>query len=68
MAIKRTVYSFEEIESNFASNSKLILFKYYRTLKKPITYNDLIKTKLLKSAPISIVRVDSNLAQKLINI
>lgn len=68
MAIKRTVYSLEEIKLNFASNSKLILFKYYRTLKEPITYNNLIGTKLLKSAPMSIVKVDSNLAKKLINI
>lgn len=68
MAIKRTVYSLEEIKSNFASNSKLILFKYYRTLKKPITYNSLIETKLLKNVPMSIVKVDSNLAKKIINI
>lgn len=68
MAIKRTVYSLQEIKSNFAYNSKLILFKYYRTLKKPITYNSLIETKLLKNVPMSIVRVDSNLAKKIINI
>lgn len=68
MAIKRTVYSLEEIKSNFASNSKLILFKYYRTLKEPITYNSLIENKLLKNVPMSIVRVDSNLTKKIINI
>ena len=68
MAIKRTVYSLEEIKSNFSSNSKLILFKYYRTLKEPITYNNLIKNKLLKNVPMSIVKVDSNLAKKIINI
>lgn len=67
IAIKRTVYSLEEIKSNFASNSKLILFKYYRTLKEPITYNSLIKNKLLKYAPMSIVKVDSDLAKKIIN-
>lgn len=68
MAIKRTVYSLEEIKLNFASNSKLILFKYYRTLKKPITYNTLIKSQLLKNVPMSIVKVDSNLVKKIINI
>lgn len=68
MAIKRTVYSLEEIKSNFASNSKLILFKYYRTLKEPITYNSLIENKLLKNVPMSIVKVDSDLAKKIINI
>ncbi len=68
MAIKRTVYSLEEIKANFKSNSKLILFKYYKTLKEPITYNSLIENQLLKNVPISIVKVDSNLAKKMINI
>ncbi len=68
LAIKRTVYSWEEIKSNFASNSKLILFKYYRTLKEPISYNSIIEHKLLKNVPMSIVKVDSNLSKKIINI
>ena len=68
MAIKRTVYSLEEIKSNFASNSKLILFKYYRTLKEPITFKSLIENKLLKNVPMSIVKADSDLAKKIINI
>lgn len=67
IAIKRTVYSLENIRSNFVSNSKLILFKYYRTLKEPITYNSLIENKLLKNVPISIVKVDSNLSKRIIN-
>lgn len=68
MAIKRTVYSLEKIKANFTSNSKLILFKYYQTLKEPIPYNSLIENKLLKNAPISIVKVDSNLVKKILNI
>ncbi len=68
MAIKRTVYSLEEIKSNFAPNSKLILFKYYRTLKEPISYNSLIENKLIKNVPMSIVKVDTNLSKKIINI
>lgn len=66
MARKRTVYSLDEIKSNFSSNSKLILFKYYRTLEKSITYTCLKEYKLLKNAPISIVKVDTNLAKNII--
>lgn len=66
LASKRTVYSLEEIKSNFSSTTKLILFKYYKTLKNPISYNSLIEHKLLKSVPMSIVKVDSILAKKII--
>ena len=44
MAIKRTVYSLDEIKENFDSNTKLILFKYCKTLKEPISYNRLIQS------------------------
>ena len=68
LATKRTVYSLEEIKSNFDTSLKLILFKYYKTLKEPVTYSSLIENKILKSAPASIVKVDSNLSKKIINI
>ncbi len=68
MAIKRTVYSLEEIKSNFSLKSKLILFKYYKTLKNPISYNSLLENKLLKNAPMSIVQVDKDKVKSLINV
>lgn len=67
MAKKRTVYSLDEIKSNFSSNSKLILFKYYKTLKNPISYNKLIENKILINAPMSIVKVDSNKIERIVN-
>ncbi len=67
MAKKRTVYSLNEIKSNFSSNSKLILFKYYTTLENPISYNKLIENEILINVPISIVKVDSSKVQKLVN-
>lgn len=45
MAIKRTVYSIEQIKSGFTSKSKLLLFKYYKTLDTPIPY-ELLKKKV----------------------
>lgn len=67
MAKKRTVYSLNEIKSNFSSNSKLILFKYYKTLENPISYNKLIENRILINAPMSIVKVDSSKVEKLVN-
>lgn len=67
LAKKRTVYSLETIKSNFSSSSKLILFKYYKTLENPISYDKLINNKILTNAPISIVKIDSNKVEKLIN-
>ena len=64
---KRTVYSLKAIKSNFSSSSKLILFKYYKTLENPISYNKLIKNHILINAPISIVKVDSSKVEKLVN-
>ncbi len=66
MAIKRTVYSLDEIKENFDSNTKLILFKYCKTLKEPISYNRLIQSGILKNAPISIVNINSDLIKKLL--
>ena len=57
MAIKRTVYSLEQIKTNFTSSSKLLLFKYYKTLDTPISYESLIKKGILKIPPVSIVQV-----------
>ena len=68
MAIKRTVYSLKEITLNFTSKSKLILFKYYKTLESPITYKSLVENNLLKKPPMSIVQVDNNLVKNLIKI
>ncbi len=68
LAKKRTIYSLEEIKSQFDSNSQLILFKYYKTLNNPISYGELIENKILKGAPMSIVEVDTNLVKKIINI
>ena len=67
MATKRTVYSLEEIKSNFTIDSKLILFKYYKTLINPITYKKLVENKILKNIPMSIVKIDSSKIKKLIN-
>lgn len=67
MAIKRTVYSFDEINSNYSPNSKLILFKYYITLKEPITYNILLEKNILKNVPMSIVKINNKEIKKLIN-
>ncbi|MGN1341768.1 MAG: EVE domain-containing protein [Bacilli bacterium] len=67
MATKRTVYSLEEIKSNFTTDSKLILFKYYKTLINPITYKKLVEDKILKNIPMSIVKVDSSKIKKLVN-
>ena len=57
MAVKRTVYSLEQIKSNFSSNSKLLLFKYYKTLDDPISYEVLKQKGILKIPPVSIVQV-----------
>ena len=57
MAVKRTVYSLEQIKSNFSSNSKLLLFKYYKTLDDPISYEVLKQKGILKMPPVSIVQV-----------
>lgn len=67
MATKRTVYSLEEIKSNFTTDSKLILFKYYKTLINPITYKKLVENKILKNIPMSIVKIDSSKIEKLVN-
>ncbi|MBQ8891966.1 MAG: hypothetical protein IJ068_03770 [Bacilli bacterium] len=67
MARKRTVYSLKDIKLNFTYNSKLILFKYYQTLNEPIAYNTLIENKILKNAPMSIVKVDVNMIRQLID-
>lgn len=66
MAKKRTVYSLKEITSNFSPNSQLILFKYYKTLITPITYNKLIENQILKGVPISIVKIDPRKVEKLV--
>jgi len=66
MARKRTVYTLEEIKENYSITSKLILFKYYKILDMPITYRELIEKGILKSAPMSIVKIDSeNLKEKI---
>lgn len=57
MAIKRTVYSIEQIKSGFTSKSKLLLFKYYKTLDTPIPYELLKRKGILKIPPVSIVQV-----------
>ena len=57
MAVKRTVYSLEQIKSNFSSNSKLLLFKYYKTLDDPISYEVLKQKGILKIPPVSIVQI-----------
>lgn len=67
MAKKRTVYSLNEIKSIFSSNSKLILFKYYKTLENPIPYNKLIEQKILINVPMSIVKVDTSKVETLVN-
>ena len=57
MATKRTMYSLEQIKSNFSSNSKLLLFKYYKTLDIPISYEVLKQKGILKMPPVSIIQV-----------
>lgn len=57
MAIKRTVYSLDAIKKLYKPTSKLILFKYYRSLNKPISYNELIEEKIINNVPMSIVKI-----------
>lgn len=57
MAIKRTVYSLDAIKNSYKPTSKLILFKYYKSLNKPISYDELIEEKIINSVPMSIVKI-----------
>lgn len=60
LVAKRTVYSNEELEK-IKKPVTVILFKYHFHFQKPITYNELIKEKLIEAAPqsISILRQKS---------
>ena len=57
MAIKRTVYSLDAIKKLYKPTSKLILFKYYKSLNNPISYDELIKEKIINNVPMSIVKI-----------
>ena len=57
MAIKRTVYSLDAIKKLYKPTSKLILFKYYKSLKNPISYDELINRKIIKRPPMSIAKI-----------
>lgn len=68
MAIKRTVYSLDAIKKLYKSTTKLILFKYYKSLNKPISYNQLIEEKIINSVPMSIVKIkNSNKLKKMLD-
>lgn len=68
MAIKRTFYSLDSIKKLYKSTTKLILFKYYKSLNKPISYNQLIEEKIINSVPMSIVKIkNSNKLKKMLD-
>ncbi|MCL6591267.1 MAG: hypothetical protein K6U80_15100 [Firmicutes bacterium] len=51
---KRTIYSYDEIESMCQKKVLAILFRQSRILKKPIPFHDLITQGIVKKAPKSI--------------
>lgn len=64
---KRTVYSMEEIQDMSGKNVKVILFRFIRHLNKPIPYNRLINTNIVKGSIQSITKIDNKLSGQLFN-
>lgn len=67
MARKRTVYTLEEIKENYDNSSKLLLFKYYKTLDKPISYKELVENNILNAPPFSIVKIEGEKIKTILN-
>lgn len=67
IASKRTVYSLEEIRCFYhRDKTKVILFKHYKALTSPISFDDLKNKGVLKGYPISIVQIDGNLIRNMV--
>lgn len=65
LAKKRTVYSFNEVEKLYSSKTKVILFKHIISLDEHITYDELIKSKILKGPPQGITEISISNYNKL---
>lgn len=63
---KRTVYNREELEKDFSEGIKIILFKKHIVLENPISCNELIDNGIIKRAPQSIQKVDSEKMKKIV--
>ena len=68
IAKKRTVYERDELADNKypTADSKVIMFKHYMTLDKPISFEDLIGNKIINGSIQSITKVDTNRMKDLI--
>lgn len=67
IAKKRTVYERNELVDRYPTvNSKVIMFKHYMTLDKPISFKDLIGNKIINGSIQSITKVDTDKMKDLV--
>jgi len=68
VAKKRTVYTREELDAiHKRGNAKVIMFKYYDPLEKPLRYEELHEESILKWYPQSITKVDTQKMKHLVD-
>ena len=61
-------FEVNEVKINNEKESIDISFKYYKSLNKPISYNQLIEEKIINSVPMSIVKIkNSNKLKKMLD-
>lgn len=63
---KRTAYSEEELEKVAKLDSLVIMFKHYVTFESPITYEFLLKNKIVKGPIQGPLRIDRKSLEKII--
>ena len=63
---KRTAYSQNELKEVYSNNKLVILFKYYYTFPKFVTYDFLINSKILKGPIQTIKQIATNDFEKIV--